>query len=60
MNNEVIFSVKILMDGQEKFAQATTSSKELGAAIDQVSNNSRKLNDELINTNQRVIVRITK
>lgn len=54
MNNEVIFSVKILMDGQEKFAQATTSSKELGAAIDQVSNNSRKLNDELINTNQRV------
>lgn len=55
MDNEVRFSVKILMDGQEKFAQATTSSKELGEAIDQVSSHSRKLNDELMNTNQRVV-----
>ncbi len=54
MNNEVTFSVKILMDGQEKFVQATASSKDLSSAIDQVSTHSRKLNDELMNTNQRV------
>lgn len=54
MDNEVKFSVKILMDGQEKFVQATTNSKDLGAAIDKVSANSMKLNDQLLNTNQRV------
>ncbi len=42
------------MDGQEKFVQATANSKELGVAFDQVSANSRKLNDQLLNTNQRV------
>lgn len=54
MDNEVKINVKILTEGQEKLAQATVSSKELGTAIDQVSSNSRKLNDQLLNTNQRV------
>lgn len=54
MNNEVTFNIKILMNGQEKLVQATSNSKELGSAIDAVSSNSRKLNDELLNTNQRV------
>jgi hypothetical protein len=54
MDNEVKFSVKIVMDGQEKLVQATTNSKDLGAAIDKVSANSMKLNDQLLNTNQRV------
>jgi hypothetical protein len=42
MNNEFIFGVKFMMNGQEKFTQMKANSKELGNAIDQTPNNNRK------------------